>query len=432
MTKRLVLMKADKKVLLFLMVCTCCFQAIAQHPKEHVYLKDGSMYSGYVCKQHADSKIDFLVDFGRVVAKKCQVSENDVPQFYGFDSLDARWKEYSKLHDLIQKEGNKEGIMLYNNSLCKELFTIEAETDSTITYAFFALQPNVESFQWGVIDHLEYDPVNVRNSNFLESIFEFKDGSTLKGQMVGQKMGLAINVLVDGRKIEKKLSDIRSIKKGVKDPGQEIQELIPYLEQIIGTSNSNWGLIIEKDEKEMKILELSGEIKSFPNSEIKNINRKLNNDYAPITLSANLSDSLVVVSGVIISFSTVKKILNGDIYSFPKDYKAAEIQVNAKNQVELNFVVGLKEKLVVFDAKPSPENKKTSTRSKEAMKSPQDLILNSFDIHDLADFKENKPIKTYVLDNLGLCRSVYKLEVGKSYVVYNRETKKAFMIKIVE
>lgn len=279
-----------------------CFSAQAV-TVQHVYLKDGSVLSGYIQQQNLDGTITVATDKAIVYLGSSKASING-EQAYEERSLDKAWVDWAEENDEFTGVKGHRTLMLANVSVSEGKSVSKVRIlERGMTVKYLELTPNSYTIKWSAVKSIRGEK---RAKNALSGInreYQLKKGGQYSGQYA-EETDSTLSLYMDNGVVQSfNINDVIKYTFTPINPNQDIFEQSPLLDIVkLRNGAEVTGIIIEQNyssnkdtENYILVRQKSGAIQSIKIADIKELCKDVNNGYSP-KFDILLSEGDVVVN----------------------------------------------------------------------------------------------------------------------------------------
>ena len=277
-----------KRYALSLIIALGCLSAQAV-TVQHVYLKDGSVLSGYIQKQNLDGTITVATDKAIVYLNSSKTTISS-EQAYEEKSLDKAWIDWAEENDAFNGTKGNRTLMLANVNVSdgKSVQKVKILERGTMI-KYLELTPNSYTIRWSAVKSIRGEK---RAKNALSGInreYQLKKGGQYSGEYA-EETDSTLSLYMDNGVIESfNIDDVIKYTFTPINPNQDIFEQSPLLDIIRQKNGAEvTGIIIEQNyssnkdtENNILVRQKSGAIQSIKIADIKELCKEENADYNP-------------------------------------------------------------------------------------------------------------------------------------------------------
>ena len=255
---------------------------------QRIYLKDGSILSGYIQKQENNGNLTFRSDNAEICLKsKDAVISNE--KNYSVKDLSKAWIEWAEKNDEFEGVGDSRTLTLADvTSKTKSVSRVKIlERGEVVKYLEMA--PNTYRIAWKDVVSIKGDPRSKTALSGINRIYQLKSGMEFEGQYAEENDSVLTLYMNNRVRQSFKINDVVKYTFRPINPNQDIFAQSPLLD-IVKTKNGaeTKGIIIEQNytsdkdtENYFLVQQQSGAIQSIKLSEIAETRKEENPKYDP-------------------------------------------------------------------------------------------------------------------------------------------------------
>lgn len=255
---------------------------------QKIYLKDGTVLSGYIQKQDGNGNLTFRSDIAEVCLKGKDVTISN-EKAYNFRDLDNAWVEWADKNDAFVGVGDNRSLELADiTSKVKTISKVKIlERGEVVKY--LEMTPNIYTISWKDVESIKGEKRPKTALSGINRIYLLKSGMEYEGQYAEENDSMLALYLNNGMRQSFKINDVVKYTFRPINPNQDIFAQSELL-NIVRTSNGSEtkGIIIEQNytsnndsENYFLIQQQSGAIQSIKLSEIVETRKEENPQYDP-------------------------------------------------------------------------------------------------------------------------------------------------------
>ena len=249
---------------------------------QKIYLKDGSVLSGYIQKQDDNGNLTIHSDVAEICLKSSQAIISNEKN-YTVGELDKNWVEWAEKNEAFEGTGNQRTLYLADvTSKSKTVAKVKIiERGELVRY--LEMSPDIYTIPWK--DVLGEKRCKTALSG-INRIFQLKSGMEFEGQYAEETDSLLTLYLNNGIRQSFKINDVIKYTFRPINPNQDIFAQSELL-NIVKTKNGNEtkGIIIEQNYTSAKdyflVQQPSGAIQSIKVSDILETRKEENPKFDP-------------------------------------------------------------------------------------------------------------------------------------------------------
>lgn len=255
---------------------------------QKIYLKDGSVLSGYIQKQDDNGNLTIHSDVAEICLKSSQaVISNE--KNYSISELDKNWVEWAEKNEAFEGTGNQRTLYLADvTSKSKTVAKVKIiERGELVRY--LEMSPDIYTIPWKDVLAIKGEKRCKTALSGINRIFQLKSGMEFEGQYAEETDSLLTLYLNNGIRQSFKINDVIKYTFRPINPNQDIFAQSELL-NIVKTKNGNEtkGIIIEQNYTSAKdsenyflVQQPSGAIQSIKVSDILETRKEENPKFDP-------------------------------------------------------------------------------------------------------------------------------------------------------
>lgn len=255
---------------------------------QKIYLKDGSVLSGYIQKQDDNGNLTIHSDVAEICLKSNQaVISNE--KNYSISELDKNWVEWAEKNEAFEGTGNQRTLYLADvTSKSKTVAKVKIiERGELVRY--LEMSPDIYTIPWKDVLAIKGEKRCKTALSGINRIFQLKSGMEFEGQYAEETDSLLTLYLNNGIRQSFKINDVIKYTFRPINPNQDIFAQSELL-NIVKTKNGNEtkGIIIEQNYTSAKdsenyflVQQPSGAIQSIKVSDILETRKEENPKFDP-------------------------------------------------------------------------------------------------------------------------------------------------------
>ena len=255
---------------------------------QRIYLKDGSVLSGYIQKQENNGNLTFRSDNAEICLKSKDAAISNEKN-YSVKDLSKAWIEWAEKNDEFEGVGDSRTLTLADvTSKTKSVSRVKIlERGEVVKYLEMA--PNTYRIAWKDVVSIKGDPRSKTALSGINRIYQLKSGMEFEGQYAEENDSVLTLYMNNRVRQSFKINDVVKYTFRPINPNQDIFAQSPLLD-IVKTKNGaeTKGIIIEQNytsdkdtENYFLVQQLSGAIQSIKLSEIAETRKEENPKYDP-------------------------------------------------------------------------------------------------------------------------------------------------------
>ena len=242
---------------------------------QKIYLKDGSVLSGYIQKQDDNGNLTIHSDVAEICLKSSQATISNEKN-YTEGELDKNWVEWAEKNEAFEGTGNQRTLYLADvTSKSKTVAKVKIiERGELVRY--LEMSPDIYTIPWKDVLAIKGEKRCKTALSGINRIFQLKSGMEFEGQYAEETDSLLTLYLNNGIRQSFKINDVIKYTFRPINPNQDIFAQSELL-NIVKTKNGNEtkGIIIEQNYTSAKdsenyflVQQPSGAIQSIKVSDI--------------------------------------------------------------------------------------------------------------------------------------------------------------------
>lgn len=255
---------------------------------QKIYLKDGSVLSGYIQKQDDNGNLTIHSDVAEICLKSSQAIISNEKN-YTEGELDKNWVEWAEKNEAFEGTGNQRTLYLADvTSKSKTVAKVKIiERGELVRY--LEMSPDIYTIPWKDVLAIKGEKRCKTALSGINRIFQLKSGMEFEGQYAEETDSLLTLYLNNGIRQSFKINDVIKYTFRPINPNQDIFAQSELL-NIVKTKNGNEtkGIIIEQNYTSAKdsenyflVQQPSGAIQSIKVSDILETRKEENPKFNP-------------------------------------------------------------------------------------------------------------------------------------------------------
>ena len=255
---------------------------------QKIYLKDGSVLSGYIQKQDDNGNLTIHSDVAEICLKSSQATISNEKN-YTEGELDKNWVEWAEKNEAFEGTGNQRTLYLADvTSKSKTVAKVKIlERGELVRY--LEMSPDIYTIPWKDVLAIKGEKRCKTALSGINRIFQLKSGMEFEGQYAEETDSLLTLYLNNGIRQSFKINDVIKYTFRPINPNQDIFAQSELL-NIVKTKNGNEtkGIIIEQNYTSAKdsenyflVQQPSGAIQSIKVSDILETRKEENPKFDP-------------------------------------------------------------------------------------------------------------------------------------------------------
>ncbi len=276
---------------------------------QKIYLKDGSVLSGYIQKQESNGNLTFHTDIAEICLKSNETTISNEKN-YNVKDLDKAWVDWAEKNEEFEGVGDNRTLMLADvTSKSKTVSKVKIlERGEVVKY--LEMTPNIYMIPWKNVESIKGEKRSKTALSGINRIYQLKTGQEFEGQYAEENDSMLTLYLNNGIRQSFKINDVVKYTFRPINPNQDIfaqSELLNIVKTKSGAETK--GIIIEQNytsnkdtENYFLVQQQSGAIQSIKLSDIVETRKEENPNYDP------KYDILLKVGDVVINRQEVVQI----------------------------------------------------------------------------------------------------------------------------
>ena len=255
---------------------------------QKIYLKDGSVLSGYIQKQDDNGNLTIHSDVAEICLKSSQATISNEKN-YTESELDKNWVAWAEKNEAFEGTGNQRTLYLADvTSKSKTVAKVKIiERGELVRY--LEMSPDIYTIPWTDVLAIKGEKRCKTALSGINRIFQLKSGMEFEGQYAEETDSLLTLYLNNGIRQSFKINDVIKYTFRPINPNQDIFAQSELL-NIVKTKNGNEtkGIIIEQNYTSAKdsenyflVQQPSGAIQSIKVSDILETRKEENPKFDP-------------------------------------------------------------------------------------------------------------------------------------------------------
>ena len=255
---------------------------------QKIYLKDGSVLSGYIQKQDDNGNLTIHSDVAEICLKSSQATISNEKN-YTVGEPDKNWVEWAEQNEAFEGTGNQRTLYLADvTSKSKTVAKVKIiERGELVRY--LEMSPDIYTIPWKDVLAIKGEKRCKTALSGINRIFQLKSGMEFEGQYAEETDSLLTLYLNNGIRQSFKINDVIKYTFRPINPNQDIFAQSELL-NIVKTKNGNEtkGIIIEQNYTSAKdsenyflVQQPSGAIQSIKVSDILETRKEENPKFDP-------------------------------------------------------------------------------------------------------------------------------------------------------
>ena len=277
-----------KKIASFIILALAFASSTQAVIVQKIYMKDGSVLSGYIQKQDDNGNLTFHSDIAEICLKSKDVTISNEKN-YSVNELDKAWVDWAEENEAFEGAGNNRTLYLADvTSKSKTVSRVKIiERGELVRY--LQMTPDVYLIAWKDVMAIKGEKRSKTALSGINRIFQLKSGMEFEGEYAEETDSLLTLYLNNGIRQSFKINDVIKYTFRPINPNQDIFAQSELL-NIVKTKNGNEtkGIIIEQNytsnndtENYFLVQQQSGAIQSIKLSDIVETRKEENPKFDP-------------------------------------------------------------------------------------------------------------------------------------------------------
>lgn len=277
-----------KKIASFIILALAFASSAQAVIVQKIYMKDGSVLSGYIQKQDDNGNLTFHSDIAEICLKSKDVTISNEKNYF-VNELDKAWVDWAEENEAFEGAGNNRTLYLADvTSKSKTVSRVKIiERGELVRY--LQMTPDVYLIAWKDVMAIKGEKRSKTALSGINRIFQLKSGMEFEGEYAEETDSLLTLYLNNGIRQSFKINDVIKYTFRPINPNQDIFAQSELL-NIVKTKNGNEtkGIIIEQNytsnndtENYFLVQQQSGAIQSIKLSDIVETRKEENPKFDP-------------------------------------------------------------------------------------------------------------------------------------------------------
>ena len=277
-----------KKIASFIILALAFASSAQAVIVQKIYMKDGSVLSGYIQKQDDNGNLTFHSDIAEICLKSKDVTISNEKN-YSVKELDKAWVDWAEENEAFEGAGNNRTLYMADvTSKSKTVSRVKIiERGELVRY--LQMTPDVYLIAWKDVMAIKGEKRSKTALSGINRIFQLKSGMEFEGEYAEETDSLLTLYLNNGIRQSFKINDVIKYTFRPINPNQDIFAQSELL-NIVKTKNGNEtkGIIIEQNytsnndtENYFLVQQQSGAIQSIKLSDIVETRKEENPKFDP-------------------------------------------------------------------------------------------------------------------------------------------------------
>lgn len=280
--------KTMKKIfIIVVLLATFCGSAGAVVVQK-IYLKDGSILSGYIQKQDDNGNLTFRSDNALICLKSSDATISN-EQNYNIKDLDKEWVDWAEKNEEFEGIGDNRTLYLADITTKSKSVSKVKILERGAVVKYLEMTPNLYQIPWKNVEAIKGEKRIKTALSGINRIYLLKSGMEFEGQYAEENDSMLTLYLNNGVRQSFKIDDVVKYTFKAINPNQDIfaqSELLDIVKSKNGSETR--GIIIEQNYTSNKdsenyfiVQQQSGIIQSIKLSDIVETRKEENPQYAP-------------------------------------------------------------------------------------------------------------------------------------------------------
>lgn len=255
---------------------------------QKIYLKDGSVLSGYIQKQDANGNLTFHSDNAEICLKSKDATISNEKN-YNVKDLGKDWVDWAEKNEEFEGIGDNRTLFLADVSSKMKSVTRVKILERGEVVKYLEMTPNTYLIPWKEVVSIKGEPRSKTALSGINRIYQLKSGMEFEGQYAEENDSMLTLYLNNRVRQSFKINDVVKYTFRPINPNQDIfaqSELLDVVKSKNGAETK--GIIIEQNytsnkdaENYFLVQQQSGAIQSIKVSEIAETRKEENPKYDP-------------------------------------------------------------------------------------------------------------------------------------------------------
>ena len=236
-----------KKIASFIILALAFASSAQAVIVQKIYMKDGSVLSGYIQKQDDNGNLTFHSDIAEICLKSKDVTISNEKN-YSVNELDKAWVDWAEENEAFEGTGNNRTLYMADvTSKSKTVSRVKIiERGELVRY--LQMTPDVYLIAWKDVMAIKGEKRSKTALSGINRIFQLKSGMEFEGEYAEETDSLLTLYLNNGIRQSFKINDVIKYTFRPINPNQDIFAQSELL-NIVKTKNGNEtkGIIIEQN-----------------------------------------------------------------------------------------------------------------------------------------------------------------------------------------
>lgn len=255
---------------------------------QKIYLKNGSVLSGYIQKQEGNGNLTFHTDIAEICLKSKDATISNEKN-YNIKDLGKAWIDWAEKNDEFEGVGDSRTLMLADVSSKNKSVSRVKILERGEVVKYLEMAPNTYRIAWKDVVSIKGEPRSKTALSGINRIYQLKSGMEFEGQYAEENDSVLTLYLNNGVRQSFKINDVVKYTFRPINPNQDIFAQSPLLDIVKTKSGAETkGIIIEQNytsdkdsENYFLVQQQSGAIQSIKLSDIAETRKEENPKYDP-------------------------------------------------------------------------------------------------------------------------------------------------------
>ena len=277
-----------KKIASFIILALAFASSAQAVIVQKIYMKDGSVLSGYIQKQDDNGNLTFHSDIAEICLKSKDVTISNEKN-YSVNELDKAWVDWAEENEAFEGAGNNRTLYLADVTSKSKTVSRVMIIERGELVRYLQMTPDVYLIAWKDVMAIKGEKRSKTALSGINRIFQLKSGMEFEGEYAEETDSLLTLYLNNGIRQSFKINDVIKYTFRPINPNQDIFAQSELL-NIVKTKNGNEtkGIIIEQNytsnndtENYFLVQQQSGAIQSIKLSDIVETRKEENPKFDP-------------------------------------------------------------------------------------------------------------------------------------------------------
>lgn len=278
-------MKKILSIIAFALGFAGCAEAVIV---QKIYLKNGSVLSGYIQKQEGNGNLTFHTDIAEICLKSKDATISNEKN-YNIKDLGKAWIDWAEKNDEFEGVGDSRTLMLADVSSKNKSVSRVKILERGEVVKYLEMAPNTYRIAWKDVVSIKGEPRSKTALSGINRIYQLKSGMEFEGQYAEENDSVLTLYLNNRVRQSFKINDVVKYTFRPINPNQDIFAQSPLLDIVKTKSGAETkGIIIEQNytsdkdsENYFLVQQQSGAIQSIKLSDIAETRKEENPKYDP-------------------------------------------------------------------------------------------------------------------------------------------------------